>query len=81
MLEKIADSAEAYCTYMLSLMCGFIERTHGVIAIGLPLSFLIAVKTFLPFWANAAIWGLFMIPAAVGMIMLLIVGLSQSARQ
>jgi hypothetical protein len=80
MWQKTLEFFENYCIVLLSSMLGFIEKAHGVIAMGVPLLLIVAAHFLLPRWAGVALAVLVVIPAAVGMGMVVITGLSNTRR-
>lgn len=80
MLQTIEAFLENYCLGVLGLFTAFIERTHGAVAIGLPLLATIAVHYFLPVWAGVTLATLVWVPAAIGMGIVLMTGLKGANR-
>lgn len=81
MRQSIEAFLESYCLGILGLFMAFIERTHGALAIGVPLLATIAVHHFLPVWAGAALAALVWVPAAIGMGIILLTGLNSANRR
>jgi len=63
MLEKILEAVMSYCFAILNGFGAFFERTHGAVAVGVPLLIMAAVHLFLPRWVEAGIWALVLWPA------------------
>lgn len=72
MLEKIERCLSGYCIGVLSVLFSFIERTHGIIAISVPLLATIAVHLFFPVWISVTLAVLLWIPAAIGMVVIVV---------
>jgi len=81
MLQSIEAILESYCLGVLGLFMAFIERTHGALAIGLPLLVTLAVHHLLPAWAAAVLAALVWVPAAIGMGIILLTGLNAANRR
>lgn len=61
--EKIEAAMFAYCFGVLELLLNFIERTHALIGVGLPMLAVVAVHTFLGRWGDLSLLLLVILPA------------------
>jgi hypothetical protein len=81
MLEKTVDAVVAYCFGLFELFCVFFERTHALIGLGVPLLIMIGILQYLPLWVRVGIHVFVVIPAAAGMMIMIIRGLLLSKRR
>lgn len=65
--EKIESAIFAYCFGVLELLLNFIERTHAVIGVGLPMLTVVAVHTVVGRWGDVALFMLVLLPASAAM--------------
>lgn len=75
MLEKIGEGVFAYSFAVLEVFFAFIERTHAVVGLGLPLLIMIVVHLYLPIWVAAALAAFVLAPAAAAMVTMIVEGL------
>lgn len=73
--EKITGCLHAYCFAVLELILNFIERTHAVIGIGLPMLVVAAVHQLLGRWGDLALFALVVGPAGAAMVKMIVDGL------
>lgn len=71
-LEKIEEAVFAYCFGVLELFLNFIERTHAVIGVGLPMLAVVAVHTFLGRWGDLSLLLLITVPAGAAMCKMIV---------
>jgi len=70
--EKIEATISAYCFGVLELLLNFIERTHAVIGVGLPMLTVVAVHTFIGRWGDFALFMLVLLPAGAAMCKMIV---------
>lgn len=75
MLEKITEAVCNYCFAILDGFGSFFQRTHGAVAVGVPLLIMVAVHLYLPRWVEAGIWAFVLGPAAAAAITMIAHGL------
>jgi hypothetical protein len=80
MLEKITEAVFAYCFAILEGFGAFIERTHVVVGLGVPLLVMAVVHVFLPRWVEAGIWAFVLGPAAAAAVTMIAHGLLLTRR-
>jgi hypothetical protein len=61
--EKIETGLHADCFVVLELFLNFIERTHALIGIGLPMLAVVGVHTFFGRWGDLVLLMLVISPA------------------
>jgi hypothetical protein len=73
--QKILSGTHTYCFKALELLLTFLERTHAVIGIGLPVLVVVAAHAFLGRWGTFAVLMLAIIPAGAAACKMILDGL------
>jgi predicted tellurium resistance membrane protein TerC len=72
MLEKFSEAVWTYCFAIMELFDTFLERTHAVVGLGLPLLVMVGIGMFLPNWVQACVWLFVLGPAVAATITMII---------
>ena len=75
MLEKIVEALFAYCFTILEAFFAFIERTHSLVGVGLPLLVMVGVHQYLPIWVETGLAAFVLVPATTAMLIVIVEGL------
>lgn len=80
MLENFMDAVFGYCFAILEGFGAFLERTHAVVGLSVPLLIMASVHLFLPRWVEAGIWVFVLGPATAAVVTMIVHGLLLNRR-
>lgn len=81
MLEKIGDLFMDYCMWVFALVTAWIEKTHGVVGVGVPMLVIVAMNQLCPVWVNLIFVVGVVVPSVSAMAYILLVGLSDRGQR
>jgi hypothetical protein len=75
MLERFTEAVFSYSFAILDLLGAFLERTHAVVGLGMPMLVMALVQLFLPQWVEVGVWVFVLGPAAAAAVTITVHGL------
>lgn len=81
MLERVGDLFASYCVWVFSMVGAWIERTHGVVGVGLPALGVVVMSLFFPVWVQVLFAVLVVAPCVAALGGIVAYGLSVSGRR